>query len=362
MKPLHTLRRLLTFELWNRGLPAEIRVRPLVLWPLWLLPVVLFAQVATPHPVWMILIVALMSLYLSAYLWVRAQAQAVTLARHRQEAFLVAGDMLREDFTLQNTGRLPVLWAAFTDHSDLPGYAPGSVVACGPGGNYHWWREAACGQRGVFRLGPHTLRLGEPFGIFEVEIQETRTETVLIYPRVVQLPQIDLPRGAAGGSAPRRRPLMGVLPAASVREYSQGDSIRHVHWPTTAHRGHLMIKELELEPSGDVWIVVDLHAAVQRGEGATGTLEYSIVLAASMAAEMVSGRQRRAVGLLAASGETVLAIPPQPGQAQLWTIMAALGARPGDALVPRRSAPAQPQRLGAPAYAGGHHRGGQCPH
>ena len=198
------------------------------------------------------------------------------------------------------------------------------MVACGPGGSYHWWREAACGQRGVFRLGPHTLRLGEPFGIFEVEIQETRTETVLIYPRVVQLPQIDLPRGAAGGSAPRRRPLMGVLPAASVRDYSQGDSIRHVHWPTTARRGHLMIKELELEPSGDVWIVVDLHAAVQRGEGATGTLEYSIVLAASMAAEMVSGRQRRAVGLLAASGETVLAIPPQPGQAQLWTIMAAL--------------------------------------
>jgi uncharacterized protein (DUF58 family) len=163
------------------------------------------------------------------------------------------------------------------------------------------------------------------------EIDYDRSETLLIYPRVVQLPQVPLPRGAAGGVAARRRPLLGVLPAASVREYSQGDSMRHVHWPSTAHRSHLMVKELELEPTGDVWIVLNLDAAVQRGEGRSGTLEYAIILAASMAAEMVSGRERRAVGLLAASGDDVVALPPQGGQAQLWAIMAAL-------------APAQPTR------------------
>jgi uncharacterized protein (DUF58 family) len=324
MSSLHTLRRHLTVDLWNRGLPAHVAIRPLVLWPLWLLPFIFFSQVVTPHPVWIILIVILVGLYLGAYLWVRSQAQTVSLTRRRQNAILVAGDVLREDFALVNTSRLPVLWAAFVDQSDLPGYTPGSVVACNAGSSYRWWREAVCSQRGVFRLGPHALRLGEPFGLFEVEIQEQRTETMLIYPRVVQLPPIDLPRGAAGGTAPRRRPLMGVLPAASVRDYSQGDSIRYVHWPTTAHRGQLMVKELELEPSGDVWIVVDLDAAIQRGVGPDGTLETSIVLAASLAAEMVSGRHRRAVGLLAASGEAVLTLPPQPGQAQLWTIMAAL--------------------------------------
>ena len=85
-----------------------------------------------------------------------------------------------------------------------------------------------------------------------------------------------------------------------------------------------MVKELELEPSGDVWIVLDLYDGVQRGEGRSGTLEHSIILAASMAAEMVSGRERRAVGLLTASADEVIALPPQPGQAQLWSIMAAL--------------------------------------
>jgi uncharacterized protein (DUF58 family) len=317
--------------LWSRGLSPSITVRLIVGWPLPLLPLLIFSQIVTPHPVWVVLLVVLISLYLAAYLWVRSQVQTVSFARRREGSVLVAGDLLREEFTLENRSRLPVLWAEFLDASDLPGYLPGSVVAAPVGGAYRWAKEVECARRGVFRLGPHRLRLGDPFGLFDAEINYDRSETLLIYPRVVQLPQVELPRGSAGGVAVRRRPLLGALPAASVREYSQGDSMRHVHWPSTAHRSHLMIKELELEPTGDVWIVLNLDAAVQRGEGRSGTLEYAIILAASMAAEMVSGRDRRAVGLLTASGENVVAIPPQPGQAQLWAIMAALApAQPTD--------------------------------
>lgn len=324
MLSLRQLHETLYQGLWSRDLPPGVSLRLVVGWPLLLLPLVFFSQIVTPHPVWVVLLVALTALYWAAFAWARAQAQAVSLQRRRQGSVLVAGDLLREDFTLVNTGRLPVLWAEFVDASDLPDYAPGSVVACPPGGAYRWWKEVACARRGVFRLGPSKLRLGDPFGLFASELVYDRSETLLIYPRVVELPQVDLPRGSAGGAAQRRRPLLGVLPAASVRDYVPGDSIRHIHWPTTARRGQMMVKELELEPSGDVWIVLDLQDVVQRGEGRTGTLEHGIILAASMAAEMVSGRERRAVGLLTASADQVIALPPQPGQSQLWSIMAAL--------------------------------------
>jgi uncharacterized protein (DUF58 family) len=324
MARLAELRSFLYTDFWSRGLPDSTTVQLLVGWPLLLLPLLVFSQIVTPHAVWIVLLVVLIALYLTGYWWVRLQVQSVVFERRRQGAVLVAGDLLREEFTLENNGRLPVLWAEFVDFSDLPDYAPGSVVAAPVGGAYRWWKEVECSQRGVFRLGPHYLRMGDPFGLFACHIHYQRAETLLIYPRVVQLPQVELPRGSAGGSAPRRRPMLGVLPAASVRDYAQGDSMRHIHWPSTAHRSHLMVKELELEPSGDVWIVLNLHAAVQRGEGRSGTLEYCIILAASMAAEMVSGRDRRAVGLLTSSGEEVIALPPQPGQAQLWSIMAAL--------------------------------------
>jgi uncharacterized protein (DUF58 family) len=326
LSDLHTF---LYTELWSRGLAPNAAIRLAVGWPLVLLPFLLFSQIVTPHGVWVVLLVVLIALYVAGYLWVRSQVQAIAFERRRQGAVLVAGDTLREEFVLQNFSRLPVLWAEFADDSTLESYNPGSVVAAPVGGSYRWWKEVECSRRGVFRLGPHRVRIGDPFGLFTAEIRYDRAETLLIYPRVVQLPQVELPRGSAGGSAPRRRPQLGVLPAASVRDYAQGDSMRHIHWPSTAHRAHLMVKELEVEPSGDVWIVLNLQGAVQRGEGRSGTLEYGIILAASMAAEMVSGRDRRAVGLLTVSGEEVIALPPQGGQAQLWAIMAALApARP----------------------------------
>lgn len=311
-------------RLWSGRLPLNVIIEARTVWPLLLLPFLLFGQLVTPHPVWVVMLVTILGVYAIGYAWVREQAQAVHFTRRRTGAILVAGDSLREEFTIFNRSGLPLLWAAFVDASNLPGYTPGIVVACGPKSNYRWRTDAECSQRGVFRLGPQTVEFGDPFGLFRVMQRYDEFENVLIYPRVVQLPEVDLPRGGADGHARRRRSLHGARPAASVRDYAPGDSLRLVHWPTTAHRGRLTMKELEQEPSGDVWIVLDLDAAVQRGEGADSTLEYAIMLAASMAAEMVSGRERRAVGLLTASDEEVITLAPQAGQAQLWAVMAAL--------------------------------------
>jgi uncharacterized protein (DUF58 family) len=311
-------------RLWSRRLPLHTVIEARTAWPLLLLPALLFGQLVTPHPVWVVLLVTIVGLYAISYAWVREQAQHVHFTRRRVGAILVAGDQMREEFAVLNGSGLPLLWAAFIDASDLPGYAPGIVVACGAHRDYRWRTDAACAQRGVFRLGPHCIELGDPFGLFRATQHYTDFETVLIYPRVVQLPAVTLPRGGADGHAPRRRSVAGARPAASVRDYTAGDSMRLVHWPTSAHRGRLTVKEMEQEPSGDVWIVLDLDEAVQRGAGAEGTLEYGVMLAASMAAEMASGADRRAVGLLTASGAAVVTLAPQPGQAQLWAIMAAL--------------------------------------
>lgn len=316
-------------RLWSRKLPADRAIELQTGWPLLLLPFLLFGQLVTPHPVWIVLLVTIAALYAIGYAWVREQVQRVRFTRRRAGAILVAGDQLHEEFAVVNGSGLPLLWAAFIDASDLPGYAPGIVVACGANQDYRWRTTAECARRGLFRLGPHWLELGDPFGLFRATQTTIDFETVLIYPRVVQLPEVALPRGGADAHARRRRSMLGTLPAASVRDYAAGDSMRLVHWPTTAHRGRLTVKELEQEPSGDVWIVLDLDAAVQQGQGAEGTLEYGVMLAASMAAAMVSGADRRAVGLLAASGDAVVSLAPQPGQAQLWAIMAALApARP----------------------------------
>jgi len=320
--------------LWNRGLPVHNTIQPQLLWPLLLLPIALFNQIVTPHPIWVVLLVALIGLYGIALFWIRTLAGQVTVQRKRVGTILVAGDALEEAFTLTNSSPLPILWAEIRDESTIPDYQPGRVVGCGGHSSYRWQSKVICHHRGLYRLGPHEIYLADPLGFFSLTIstppEVAASETVIIYPRVLRLPTVIVPQGNQRGTNRRRRPLLGVQPSATVRAYQSGDSLRHIHWPVTAHRNMLMVKEMESEPSGTVWIILDLDQATQQGSGASGTLEYSIIAAASLTAELLQDDDRRAVGLFTISGQRaaeeqrVIALTPQSGQAQLWTILAGL--------------------------------------
>src|SRR5205085_12338160 len=61
-----------------------------------------------------------------------------------------------------------------------------------------------------------------------------------------------------------RRPLLR-RPAGfdlhSVREQAEGESLRAVHWPSTARRGRLMVKELEDAPRDELAVLLDCAGA-----------------------------------------------------------------------------------------------------
>jgi uncharacterized protein (DUF58 family) len=84
-----------------------------------------------------------------------------------------------------------------------------------------------------------------------------------------------------------------------------------------------MVREFDREPSGDLWLVVDLDATVQAGEGGEATQEYAVILAASLASQFMRQGERRSVGLLM-GGRNPQFLAPAHGQAQLWRILRAL--------------------------------------
>jgi uncharacterized protein (DUF58 family) len=51
-----------------------------------------------------------------------------------------------------------------------------------------------------------------------------------------------------------------------VREYEQGESLRRVHWPSTARRGQLMVRELEDSPRDEIAVLLDADARAVVGE------------------------------------------------------------------------------------------------
>ncbi len=83
-----------------------------------------------------------------------------------------------------------------------------------------------------------------------------------MHPRLVDLAGVFTDNGtlAAGG-----RRLLLRRPSGfdfhGVREHQQGESLRRVHWPSTAKRGELMVKDFEDAPRDELAIVLDAAGA-----------------------------------------------------------------------------------------------------
>ena len=114
------------------------------------------------------------------------------------------------------------------------------------------------------------------------------------------------------------RSLEQTVTSAGVRRYVTGDPPRYVHWPLSLHVRQLMVKDFDLQPAGDLWLVLDLEGRVQAGELDESTEEYMVVAAASLAARAL--RHSRQVGLLG-FGDRRLFVPPGRGEHQFWRIM-----------------------------------------
>jgi uncharacterized protein (DUF58 family) len=121
--------------------------------------------------------------------------------------------------------------------------------------------------RGRYVVEQARATIDDPFGLARAEVDLAAGGALLVYPRLVALDRLFSESGAHAQDGRRlllRRPSGFDL--HSVREYEQGESLRKVHWRTTARRGQLMVKELEDAPRDEIAVLLDADASVVSGE------------------------------------------------------------------------------------------------
>jgi uncharacterized protein (DUF58 family) len=114
--------------------------------------------------------------------------------------------------------------------------------------------------RGRYRFEAVRAVFEDPFALAKAELHLGTESALLVYPRLVDLERLFTQSGGAmqtGGRVLLRRTAGYDL--HSVRQYEQGESLRKVHWRTTARRGTLMVKELEDMPHDEVAVLLDAH-------------------------------------------------------------------------------------------------------
>ena len=71
-----------------------------------------------------------------------------------------------------------------------------------------------------------------------------------------------------------------------VRDWHTGDSVRRIHWRSTAHRGDLMVRREEQAWNPSVVIVLDSRAHHHAGTGPNASFEWAVNSVASIAARL----------------------------------------------------------------------------
>jgi uncharacterized protein (DUF58 family) len=280
-------------------------------------------QLFWPSRAWTTLLITVGGTWLTAFLWTLALGRSLSLKREMRYGWAQVGDRLEERYTVTNNSILPALWLEVEDHSNLPDHVAGRVTSASTMETLYWRTEGTCTRRGLYTLGPTSLRSGDPLGLCSVEIDQPDSTILLVLPPVLPLPPIEIAAGGRAGQGRhlRRAALETTVSVETVREYVPGDPLRAIHWPTSARKGELFIRQFDHMPSADWWIFLDLEARVQAGSGFESTEENGVILAASLA--NLGIRQGHRVGLVTC-GEALTWLPPRHSSDQLMNILHAL--------------------------------------
>lgn len=293
-------------------------------------------------PTLLLLDLLLILAVLASTLWGRYSLARVTYRRRLGSQHLFFGDETTLDVEITNSKPLPLPWLQAEDHFPRAlHFLKGRLeVSLFPHQSIlrntlslRWYERVTrryrlrATHRGVYELGPVTLRAGDLFGFERQHRTPEDTEQLIVYPRILPLPHLDLPAEFPFGEGrPIRRVVEDPLRLRGAHEYQSGDSRRHIHWKATAHTGHLQTKEYE--PGASRYLVIFLNASTARYiyEGVNPSLlEFLITVAASVAT--ASAEEGCRVGLYVNEwglGDLYMHVPPSGRPDQLMSILEVL--------------------------------------
>jgi len=121
--------------------------------------------------------------------------------------------------------------------------------------------EVLCKPRGVYKVGPAIVKVRDPMALAESISAGRRADRLVVFPTVETLTGLPIVRGQDPNvnSAKANFSHSGGDDFFTLREYQRGDDLRRVHWPSSARRDDLMIKQLEMPWQSRALIVLDVR-------------------------------------------------------------------------------------------------------
>lgn len=278
-----------------------------------------------------------------SWMWNRVSLEEVSYQRELSQQRVFIGEEVSLSITLTNRKPVPLGKVEVEDDfpmvvdiadADVVGSADPETHTLRHSTSMAWyerirWRyQIKCSQRGFYRLGPTRIGSGDLFGFFSSEKILRSSDYILVYPRVVPLPELGLPYARPLGET---RGGLRIYEDASrpvgLRDYQMGDPLKIIDWKATARMQQLQVRTFEPSTAMTVTVVVAVDTTAHYWEGYSPRyLERVITAAASVAS--YAHEQQYTLGLFS-NGTPVLVdrpmkIPPSQSPEQLTIILEAL--------------------------------------
>ncbi|OFW66633.1 MAG: hypothetical protein A2Z12_08355 [Actinobacteria bacterium RBG_16_68_21] len=192
--------------------------------------------------------------------FVRFASPAVGVTRRIYPPQVHEGDEVTVEVDIVTERRLRNVFVEDTVHG--LGTARFAAARTGPGQRVTARYEVLCRTRGVYPVGPAEVAITDPFALVERRSPTGELDRLMVYPRVERLTGFPAVRGidpAVQSTRPTFAPYGGE-DFYTLREYQVGDDLRKVHWPSSAKRDALMIRQLEVPWQARALVLLDARA------------------------------------------------------------------------------------------------------
>ncbi|MDR2793991.1 MAG: DUF58 domain-containing protein [Treponema sp.] len=210
------------------------------------------------------------------------------------------------EIVVENQGIIPAFMLAISDAPGMLTLVQENKVACelqSRSRRVHFWK-GFCSERGVFLMGPATIRGSDPFGLFPFQITYADSTKLFVYPQPC-ISGIKPSGGVPLGALPSHNPLHEDLSRTrSLRPYQAGDEPRRINWKASVKSAGaaagLMVNEYEATVSYPCTVFLNLDIRQYPSIKGHSFIERAIEAAAALCRE--SSERKQNTGIIIFSG------------------------------------------------------------
>jgi uncharacterized protein (DUF58 family) len=242
---------------------------------------------------------AIAALVIVSLLYVRFASLRLRIGRSVSPSRVHAGDATRVEVSATNVNnrRSPLIKLR-----DPVGGTRGALLHLAPlagGATARAAYRLPTSRRGLVPIGPLTVEVNDPFGLARRRAEAAPVLDLMVYPHVEPLPTLQ----AGGDRDPNGMTInantLGLQgdDFYALRQYVMGDDLRRVHWPSTARKDELMVRQEEMPWQDRTTVLFDVRRNAHAGPA---SFERSVSTTASVVASAF--RDRHVLRLFASDG------------------------------------------------------------